>query len=130
MRSPDPLLDTELAGQLFSASNEAERAELNDMFRAMVADVYPRIRKLEAFANGGDVAEATREIHQIRGVTANFGFCRAAAKLARLEAGWKDMGSDARTRGLQAAAADMKAGADELVRAFPYLASVIAKENS
>lgn len=118
-----PILDCELADQFFVASSPEDAAELRDMLAGFRTDVTPRFAVLRSWSadTGADPVAAQRELHQLRGVVANFGFSAAAQRLSRLEHAWAGAAAADRSESLRVAAADLEAGLRALHERFPYL---------
>lgn len=121
--APPPVLDPELADQLFAASSDAEHPELRAMLGDMLSDVSRRLDMLREEAASAVPATVCRELHQLKGNTSSFGFVRSAFHIARLEIEWDSLSADTRIRLLSAAIEDLHAGAAELVARHPYLAA-------
>jgi hypothetical protein len=118
-----PLLDAELAEQFFAASSPADEAQLRDMLVGFHAAAYPRFANLRrwAMAEASDSTECQRELHQLCGVVANFGFSAAAQRLRGLEHTWRALPAPDKVEALRLANTDMEAGMEALQQRYPYL---------
>ena len=69
-----PFLDSALAEQFFSATSEAEIADLRALVRELETDIPPRFAALhqQCVAAEADGVAAQRELHGLRGGVANF----------------------------------------------------------
>lgn len=123
MDAESPLIDLELARQLYTVATPEEANEVRAMFAEFVADIRPRISKLGAMV-GDPTAELTaaRELHQLRGVTANFGLARAAAAMRELEFAWAQQPATQREAGLAEIGRCVDDSLRELQTLYPFLA--------
>lgn len=118
-----PILDLELAEQFFAASSPEDEVQLRDMLEGFRSDVFPRFANLRrwASAEASDPTECQRELHQLRGVVANFGFSAAAQRLRGLEHTWRALAAAEKAEALRVAQADVDAGLAALQQRYPYL---------
>lgn len=118
-----PFLDEALADEIFAPSNAEEAAQLREMLADLEADVAPRLAALRAMggASTSDSKAAQRELHTLRGPVSNFGFARSAERLAALESSWPELGAAERSRELEAAEADLRAGLQAMRARYPGL---------
>lgn len=118
-----PILDLELADQLFAVAGEAEAADVRAMLAEFESDVAPRFAELkrQSAATDGNATEAKRGLHGLRGVVANFAFARGAARLRTLETEWLTLLPAERSDQLRLAEADVQAGMRALRQRLPHL---------
>jgi hypothetical protein len=118
-----PLLDAELAEQFFASSSPEDEAPLRDLLAGFRGDAYPRFANLGrwATAQASQPTECQRELHQLRGVVANFGFSAAAQRLRGLEHTWRALAAPDKAEALRLAHLDMEAGIEALQQRYPYL---------
>lgn len=118
-----PILDLELAEQFFAASSPEDEVQLREMVVGLRADIYPRFANLRrwATAEASDPTECQRELHQLRGVVANFGFSAAAQRLRGLEHTWRALPAPDKTEALRVAHGEVDAGLEALQTRYPYL---------
>lgn len=121
-----PLIDADLAREMFSGADEAEQADLRQILGELVADIAPRLRAVAELADrtAGDDRTATRELHQIRGAVANFGLKAAADYFRELEDAWSQWDVVRRRQSLMAGEAALQDGLVELRSLYPFLAGV------
>jgi len=74
------------------------------------ADIYPGVANLRrwATAEASDPTECQRELNQLRGVVANFGFSAAAQRLRGLEHTWRALSAPDKTAALRVAQAEVE----------------------
>ena len=118
-----PVLDAELADQLFTAANEADITDLRAMVAEFVADLAPRFAALhrQCAASAAEGVEAQRGLHGLRGVAANFALARTAEQLRVLEKGWSGFSPAERSALLGGAEASLQTGLRALRERFAYL---------
>lgn len=117
------MLDLALADEIFTAATPDDVAQLRILVAEFRSDVMPRISRLRSAVGESDLAAVKRELHQIRGVVANFAFSRAAERLRDLEGTWTQLGAAERGTRLDAIERDVQAGLLALNARFSFLAS-------
>jgi hypothetical protein len=121
MHAEVALIDVSLAEQVFSATTPADAEEIRTMLNELLGDAMPRFRTLREGAAGMSNDVAKRELHQLRGVIANFSLARAASRLRELETTWREIPAATRIEHLTAAEADFGAGIAALRTRYPFL---------
>jgi HPt (histidine-containing phosphotransfer) domain-containing protein len=117
------VLDISLADEIFTARTTEDADQLRSLIADLRADVLPRIAALQANVGNADLAAVKRELHQIRGVIANFALSAAAARLRELEGSWAQLGPAERRQKLDSIDRDVQAGLLALTARFSFLAT-------
>ena len=117
------VLDISLADEIFTARTTEDADKLRSLVADLRADVLPRIAALQANVGNADLAAVKRELHQIRGVIANFALSAAAARLRELEGSWAQLAPAERRQKLDSIDRDVQAGLLALTARFSYLAT-------
>lgn len=83
-QSPD--LDTQFSDGVFGGQDDAEaHAELRSMFEDLWNDLEPSLKEIAQLQSAGEIVAGQKKCHALRGITANFGFARAAEILGTME---------------------------------------------
>src|SRR6476620_9605323 len=102
--APDvPTLDLELATEIFSVATPDDAAMVRDIFVEFEKDVPGRFVRLRAADAPLTDDAMIRELHQLRGVVANFGMAAAASHVRTLEFEWRALAPAQRQHHLAAA---------------------------
>ena len=121
MDSPGPILNSELVDQWFASSPPDEQASDRKTANLLRTTVGPRIARLRTTITGMAAQDAERELHNLRGSVASFGFIACAAYLLALEHGWQKLPLDQRMAMLTAASETFDEGLVQLFARFPHL---------
>lgn len=116
-----PLLELELADQIFTATTPEDIDQLRSLLAEFRSDVPPRIGTLRRAVDEKDASLAKRELHQLRGVIANFALSAAAGRLRELERGWDQLTSAERTASLAEVEREVAGGLTVMMTRFSYL---------
>jgi HPt (histidine-containing phosphotransfer) domain-containing protein len=121
MASDLPTLDLELAEQLYPAISPDEARVVREFFAEFVRDVPARFARLRAANPPPTNDAAVRELHQLRGVVANFAMTAAASHVKTLELEWRMLAPAQRQQHLTAAEREIQQALALIREKYPHV---------
>src|SRR4051812_8263905 len=121
VEAPAPVLNSDMVDQWFAHSAPDEQEGDRRTAAMLRKNVAPRLATLKANASSIPSPDAQRELHNLRGSVASFGFTACVRQLAELERHWAILPEAQRKNALGVACDTFDAGLTELFNRFPHL---------